>query len=78
VQVTDRSVELQLLVEIVEVDMGQLMVSVKPVVAQYLEGSPQPRPLAEDDPNMPPWVHGRVDTLQMAIYNNAKGMVAKP
>jgi hypothetical protein len=25
-----------------------------------------------DDPNLPPWVHGRADALSLAIYDKAK------
>lgn len=72
VQLDDKSVELQLIVEVVPLDEGGQMVNVRPKVFQHLSGSPQPRELKPDDPNMPGWVGGRVEALQAAIYKNAK------
>jgi len=72
VQLDDRSILLSLIVEIQGMDMGKKAVVVTPKVFQHMSGSPKPRELAPDDPNMPGWVHGRVDDLALAIYNNAK------
>lgn len=71
-QLDDHSVNLSLVVSVVEGDMGTSRVEIEPVVLQYMAGSPQPRPLASDDPNMPPWIHGRVESLELAIYKSAK------
>ena len=72
VNLDDKSVLLSLIVEIVPMDEGGQMVRVTPKVFQHLSGSPKPRELNPDDPNMPGWVQGRVETLQAAIYKNAK------
>jgi hypothetical protein len=71
-QVDDRSVNLSLVVSVVDADMGTWSISIEPDVEQFISGSPQPRHLAPDDPNMPPWVHGRVESLQVAIYKAAQ------
>ncbi len=42
---------------------------------QLVSGSPQPRELLTDDPNLPPWVKGRVDSLALDIYEAAKPLV---
>jgi hypothetical protein len=77
VQVIDRSVELTMVVEVVVVGPNAHAVNVTPVTFQHLSGSPQPRELKPDDPNLPPWIHGRVESLQLAIHNNAKQYAAK-
>jgi hypothetical protein len=65
------SVGVQLLVEVHE--QGEIVrVSVTPKTMQVVSGSPQPRELKPDDPNLPPWVHGRVDALYVAIHSRAK------
>lgn len=77
VQLDDRSVQLSLVVEVVELDDQHVAVKVTPVTMQHLSGSPQPRELAPDDPNLPGWVTGRAESLQLAIYNHAKQFVRK-
>jgi hypothetical protein len=72
VQLDDRSILLMLIVEIEGMDAGKKAIVVTPKVFQHLSGSPKPRELLPDDPGMPGWVHGRVDDLALAIYNNAK------
>jgi len=72
VQLDDRSILLLLIVEIDGMDMGKKAIVVTPKVFQHLSGSPKPRELSPDDPNVPGWVHGRVDDLALAIYNAAK------
>lgn len=42
---------------------------------QLVSGSPQPRELKTDDPALPPWVKGRVDTLALDIYEAAKPLI---
>lgn len=76
VQLDDRSILLMLIVEVEGMDGGQKAIVVTPKVFQHLSGSPKPRELTPDDPNMPGWVHGRVDDLALAIYNNAKKYAA--
>lgn len=41
---------------------------------QLVSGSPQPRELKTDDPNLPPWVKGRIDSLAVDIYEAAKAL----
>jgi hypothetical protein len=48
------------------------VVEVTPRTFQLVAGSPQPRELTPEDPNVPGWVHGRVDSLAVAIYEQAK------
>jgi hypothetical protein len=75
----DRSVEVGFEVKVVEAGSDEVAVAVTAKSFQFLKGSPQPRELAQDDPNLPPWVLGRVDALVLAIYDNAKGFaVASP
>jgi hypothetical protein len=71
VQFGNGSIRLELLVEVLPAD-GQQIVVVTPISYQAIAGSPKPRELAPDDPNLPPWVTGRVDALSVAIYEAAK------
>jgi hypothetical protein len=72
VQVQDRSVRVAFVVQLTETDYHEIAVTVTPEAWQYILGSPQMRPLPADDPNLPPWVHGRADALSLAIYQHAK------
>jgi hypothetical protein len=72
------SVQVQLLVEVVAADGKQVAVTVTPRTFQVVSGSPKPRELAPDDPSLPPWVLGRADALQVAIYERAKGYASSP
>jgi hypothetical protein len=67
VQIDDHSIRLELIVELVDAEPG-FMVTVTPKTFQHIAGSPQPRELKPDDPNLPGWVSGRVDTLQLEIH----------
>ena len=71
-QVVDHSVMLMMVVEVMGMDGAPLYIQVTPKVFQHLSGSPKPRELKPDDPNMPGWIQGRVESLQLAIYKNAK------
>lgn len=75
VQMADRSVEVALIVQVVQLESGDVAVTVTPKTFQEISGSPKPRELAPDDPNLPPWVHGRADDLALAIYRRAKPQV---
>ena len=77
VQIDDGSIQLSLVVEVVELGPGRVTVTVTPVTMQHLSGSPKPRELAADDPNLPGWVTGRAESLQLAIYNHAKQYTTK-
>lgn len=65
-------IQLTLIVRVRDLDTGQVMVEVIPKTFQLVSGSPKPRELPPDDPNVPGWVHGRVDTLSVAIYEEAQ------
>lgn len=71
VSISPGSVELMLVVEIVPGGVGHHVV-VTPVTFQMVSGSPKPRELKPDDPNLPPWVLGRADALAVAIHAQAK------
>jgi hypothetical protein len=77
VQLSDRSVELSLKVEVLAVSNTSILVEVTPHTLQYLSGSPQPRELRPDDPNLPPWIGGRVDSLYVAINERLKSYETK-
>jgi hypothetical protein len=68
VSIGDRSVRLSMLVEMMDMGSGRYMVTVTPKTFQAISGSPQPRELMPDDPGLPPWVSGRVDSLQLEIH----------
>jgi hypothetical protein len=71
-----KSVKVSFVVAVTQADAGKFVVTVTPHTFQYLNGSPQLRPLEPEDPNLPPWIHGRADALTLAIYDRAKGHVA--
>ena len=68
VNITDHSINLSIAVELMAADGGGYVVVVTPKTFQALTGSPQPRELKPDDPNLPGWVQGRVDELALAIH----------
>ncbi len=68
VQVRGGSVQVRFVVELVSTDASHFVVTVTPKTFQVVSGSPQPRELTPDDPNLPGWVVGRVDTLHLAIH----------
>jgi hypothetical protein len=76
IQYSEGSVVLSLVVEVVKTERGHAVV-VTPKTFQVVAGSPQPRELAPDDPNLPGWVSGRVDALAVGIYEAAKSHVAR-
>ncbi|CAN5577430.1 hypothetical protein BH11MYX1_BH11MYX1_30780 [soil metagenome] len=70
--VRNNSVQVSFIVELQALADREFAVRVTPHTYQYLAGSPQMRPLEPEDPNLPPWIHGRADALQVAIYDRAK------
>ena len=72
------SVTLTMIVQVLAAGPGddRVIVKVTPKTYQVIEWSPQPRELAPDDPNLPPWVRGRADALALAIYESAKSFAA--
>jgi hypothetical protein len=75
VQMDSNSIMLSLIVEVVAAQPGNVVV-VTPKTFQMVPGSPKPRELQPDDPNVPGWVHGRVDSLAVDIHAAAKDHVA--
>ncbi len=77
VQLVDRSIMLQLVVDVVPTASDRAVIQVAPRAVQHLSGSPKPRELAADDPNLPGWVTGRVDQLHHDIYKGLQKYVVK-
>jgi hypothetical protein len=59
-------------VKLVPSGAERFAIEVTPDTLQVVDGSPQPRHLAPDDPYLPPFVLGRADALALAIYERAK------
>ncbi len=78
VTTTPGSVQLVLVVKVSDVGLKRVAVTITPRALQMVIGSPMPRELAADDPEMPPWVGGRIDSLSLAIYERAKQYIEKP
>jgi hypothetical protein len=72
-RVDDHSVKVSFVVAVTATDARHYVVEVTPHTWQYVAGSPQLRPLEPEDPNLPPWVHGRADVLSLKIYDRARG-----
>jgi len=51
---------------------GAWYVEVTPFVLQHQSGSPRPRQLAPDDPQMPGWVQGKIDNVYLAVHEHLK------
>ena len=71
-------VQLTLIVQVHLVPRDGVVVSVTPTTFEVVAGSPQPRALKPDDPNLPPWVLGRVDSLAVEIHKYSKRYIEKP
>ncbi len=71
VLIGDRGVSLVMIVTVTG-GTPPVSVDVTPRTFQVMEGSPQPRELKPDDPNLPGFVTGRVEQLSLAIYERAK------
>lgn len=72
VNLRPHSVNVSFVVQVVEFGGGDVGVTVTPKTFQSLAGSPKPRELTPDDPNLPPFVQGRADQLAIDIYKQAK------
>lgn len=77
VQLVDRSVLVQMIVDVVPTATNRVVIQITPRTLQHISGSPKPRELAPDDPNLPGWVTGRVDQLHHDIYKGLQKYVAK-
>jgi hypothetical protein len=72
VHTENHTVRLAFIVKVTELAGGDCAVTVTPKTFQFISGSPKPRELEPDDPNLPGWVHGRADQLALEIYELAK------
>lgn len=64
-------VQVTLFVKVRQVEGGRMVVVVSARTFELIAGSPQLRELAIDDPNVPPWVLGRIDSLAIEIHGEA-------
>jgi hypothetical protein len=69
--VPDKSLNIALVVTLVP-DGDAYVVNVKPLMMRYHAGSPQPEPITENDPSVPGWATGKVDSLAMDIHEALK------
>lgn len=65
-------VQMTLFVKVKQVDGGSMVVVVTARTFELIAGSPQPRELMPDDPGLPPWVLGRIDSLAIEIHGEAQ------
>jgi hypothetical protein len=72
---TDGAIFLVFLVKVVGSE-PPFQVVIEPQVDQIRSGYSAPYRMKPGDPQMPGWVHGKVDDLQLAVYNRLKGHVA--
>jgi hypothetical protein len=77
VQLVDRSIQLSLIVTLTEPEPRRFLVTVTPKTFQHVSGSPKPRELSPDDPNLPGWVQGRVDSLYVEIHKRLQNYATK-
>ena len=77
VMIGEGSVRVQFRVEMHPTESRRYMITITPRTFQYVTGSPQPRELTPDDPNLPGWVHGRVDTLHFEIHKRLQNYAVK-
>jgi hypothetical protein len=75
--VGDGAVLLALQVD-VQGEPGDWYVVVTPIAFQHMAGSPQPRELRPDDPQMPGWVQGKIDNMYLAVYERMKAHAVAP
>jgi hypothetical protein len=68
VQIDAGSIRLEMLVEMLSTESRRYLINVTPRTFQHVSGSPQPRELKPDDPYLPGWVSGRVDSLYVEIH----------
>ena len=54
-------------------DGAALAVSIAADVVEYLQGSPQGRRLAADNPTRPAWVQGKIDRMTVVIHERLQG-----
>lgn len=74
--VPDKSLNIALVVTLVP-DGDAYVVNVKPLMMRYHAGSPQPEPISENDPSVPGWATGKVDSLALDIHEALKNYEVK-
>jgi hypothetical protein len=74
--VPDQSLNVSFIVELLP-EGSNFVVSVKPVYLRYIKGRPNPDVLDVKDPSIPGWAHGKVDNLQVEIYDAMKPYAMK-
>lgn len=65
--VPDKSLNVALIVTLVP-DGDAFVVQVKPLMMRYHAGSPKPEPISENDPSVPGWAQGKIDSLALDIH----------
>jgi hypothetical protein len=69
--IPDKSIRLTLVVRLLP-DADKWIVQVEPSMLRRIAGSPQPEKVEANDPSVPGFVQGQVDTLQFDIWNALK------
>ena len=77
IQMDNHSVRVAFHVEVRQITEHAVALTITPQTFQVLSGSPKPRELKPDDPFLPPFVLGRADELQYAIYDQARALVVR-
>lgn len=65
----NNSINFSVIVRLVKADPDSYTVNVEPVALRLHGLSSKPEPLDMKDPSVPGWVHGKVDSLQLAIHD---------
>jgi hypothetical protein len=69
--IPDKSIRLTLVVRLLP-DADKWIVQVEPSMMRRIAGSPQPEKVEPNDPSVPGFVQGQVDTMQFQIWNALK------
>ncbi|MEJ7596350.1 MAG: hypothetical protein WKG01_00455 [Kofleriaceae bacterium] len=72
----ENSINLSLVVTFPQVDAGQHRVTVTPIILRKPGISSKPETLDRNDPSIPGWVGGKVEGLELAIYEHLKSYAA--
>jgi hypothetical protein len=74
--VPDKSIRLTLVVRLVP-DADKWLVQVEPSMLRRISGSPQPQKVEVNDPSVPGYVQGQVDSMQFTIWQALKAYEVK-
>jgi hypothetical protein len=74
--VPDKSIRLTLVVRLVP-DADKWIVQVEPSMLRRISGSPQPQKVEANDPSVPGYVQGQVDSMQFTIWQALKAYEVK-